>query len=86
MTAAAGSSLGLAAPVLIYPGLGDIFRESLPVPPMDMDVGDDRILGRDRISSHDLRPLHTDGRVRLRPGPAQRQLALLPASARAAAR
>jgi hypothetical protein len=45
--------LGLAAPVLIYLGLGERFRESLPVSPMDMVVGDDLILGWDWISSHD---------------------------------
>ena len=54
MTAATGGSLGLAAPVLIYLGLGDKFRESLSVSPMDMDVGDDLLLGWDWISSHDL--------------------------------
>ena len=86
MTAATGSSLGLAAPVLIYLGLGDRFRESLSVSPMDMDVGDDLILGWDWISSHDLRHLYTDGRVSLRSGPAQLQLALLPASTRASTR
>ncbi len=51
--------------MLIYlqVGLGDNlkfkFRESMSVSPMDMDVGDDLILGWDwtRISSHDLRHL-----------------------------
>ena len=38
-TAATGGTQGLAAPVLIYLGLGDKFRESLSVSPMDMDVG-----------------------------------------------
>jgi len=41
----AGSSLELAAPVLIHLCLGDAFRESMSVSPMDMDVGDDLILG-----------------------------------------
>jgi hypothetical protein len=78
--------LGLAAPVMIYLGLGDKFRESMSVSPMDMDLGDDLILGWDWISSHDLRHLYADGRVSLRSGPAQLQLDLLPATARAAAR
>ena len=85
-TAATGGTLVLAAPVLIHLGLGDRFRESLSVSPMDMDVGDDLILGWDWISSHDLRHLYADGQVSLRSGPALLQLALLPASARPAAR
>jgi hypothetical protein len=51
--------------VLIYLGLGDKFRELLSVSPMDMDVGDDLILGWDWISSYDLRHLYADGRVSL---------------------
>jgi hypothetical protein len=35
----------------------DKFRESMSVSPMDMDMGDDLILGWDWISSHDLRHL-----------------------------
>ena len=85
-TAATGGTLGLAAPVLVHLGLGDAFREVLSVSPMDMDVGDDLILGWDWISSHDLRHLYVDGRVSLRSGPALLQLDLLPASARPAAR
>ena len=81
-TATAGSTLGLDAPVLIYLGLGDMFREVMSVSPMDMDVGDDLILGWDWISSHDLRHLYTPGRVSLRSGPALLQLELLPASRR----
>ena len=53
---------------------------------MDMDVGDDLILGWDWISSHDLRHLYVDGRVSLRSGPALLQLDLLPASVRPTAR
>ena len=37
---------------------------------MDMDVGDDLILGWDWISSHDLRHLFVAGQVSLRSGPA----------------
>ena len=85
-TAAAGETLGLVAPVLIHLSLGDTFRESLSVSPMDMDVGADLILGWDWISSHDLRHLYADGQVCLRSGPALLQLDLLPASARPAAR
>ena len=48
-TAATGGTLGLASPVLIYLGLGDKFCESMSVSPMDMDVGDDLILGWDWI-------------------------------------
>jgi len=86
MTAAAGSSLELAAPVLIHLCLGDAFRESMSVSPMDMDVGDDLILGWDWISSHDLRHLFVAGQVSLRSGPALLQLDLLPAAARPASR
>ena len=75
-TAAAGEALGLAAPVLIHLSLGDAFRESLSVSPMDMDVGAD----------HDLYHLYADGQVRIRSGPALLRLDLLPASARPAAR
>ena len=85
-TAATGGSLGLAAPVLLHLVFGDTFREELSVSPMDMDVGDDLILGWDWISSHDLRHLYVDGRVSLRSGPALLQLDLLPACVRPAAR
>jgi hypothetical protein len=52
--------------------------------PMDMDVGDDLILGWDWISesSHDLQHLFQAGQVDLRSGLAKLQLALLPAAAR----
>ena len=53
-TAAAGRPLGLAAPVLLHLSLGDTFRESMSVLPMDMDVDADLILGWDGISSQDL--------------------------------
>ena len=85
-TAAAGAALGLVEPVLIHLSLGDTFRESLSVSPMDMDVGADLILGWDWISSHDLHHLYADGQVRFRSGPALLQLDLLPAGARPAAR
>ena len=85
-TAAAGAALGLVAPVLIHLSLGDTFRESLSVSPMDMDVGADLILGWDWISSHDLHHLYAGGQVRCRSGPALLQLDLLPAGARPAAR
>ncbi len=52
-TEAAGAALGLVGPVLIHLSLGDTFRESLSVSPMDMDVGADLILGWDWFSSHD---------------------------------
>ena len=54
--------------------LGDTFREVMSVSPMDMDVGDDLILGWDWISGHDLHHLHDAGRVCLRSGPATVQL------------
>ena len=44
-TAATGGTRDLAAPVQIFLSLGDGLRESLFVSPMDMDVGDDMILG-----------------------------------------
>jgi hypothetical protein len=86
ITAATGGTRDLAAPVQIFLSLGDVLRESLSVSPMDMDVGDDMILGWDWISSHDLRHFYADGQVSLRSGPALLQLDLLPASARPAAR
>ena len=72
--------------MLIHLVLGDAFHEEMSVSPMDMDVGDDLILGWDWISSHDLRHLYVDGRVSLRSGPALLQLDLLPAGVRPAAR
>jgi len=51
---------------------------------MDMDVGDDLILGWDWISSHDLQHLYRAGHVDLRSGQEQLQLALLPAATRPA--
>ena len=83
-TAAVGGVQGLGTPVLIHLCLGDLFRESMSISPMDMDVGDDLILGWDWISSHDLRHLFQVGQVGLRSGPAQLQLDLLPAAARSA--
>ena len=44
-TAAAGEAQGLVAPVLIHLSLGNTFRESLSVSPMDMDVGANLNLG-----------------------------------------
>ena len=81
-TAAAGGQQGLGTPVLVHLSLGDAFRESMSVSPMDMDVGDDLILGWDWISSHDLQHLFQAGQVDLLSGSAQLQLALLPSAAR----
>ena len=68
----------LAAPVLLYLVFGDTFREALSASPMDIDVGDDLILGWDWISSHDLRHLYVDCRVQgplcYRPPPCIRPL------------
>ena len=86
LTAAPGGGQALAAPVLVHLCLGDTFREVLSVSPMDMDVGDDLILGWDWISSHDLRNFYVAGHVSLRSGPARLQLDLLPAAARPTAR
>ena len=69
-------------PVLIHLSQGDAFHESMSISPMDMDVGDDLILGWDWISSHDLQHLFQAGQVDLRSGLAKLQLALLPAAAR----
>ncbi len=80
-TAAGGGAQGLGAPVLIHLSLGNAFRESMSILPMDMDVGDDLILGWDWNSSHDLHNLFQVGQVGLRSGLAQLQLALLPAAA-----
>jgi hypothetical protein len=51
-TAVASGTLGLGAPVLLHSSLGNMFRESMCISPMD--VGDDLILGSgwDWISSH----------------------------------
>jgi hypothetical protein len=70
---------GLGTPVLVHLNLGDAFRESMSVSPMDLDVGDDLILGWDWISSHNLRHLY---QAYFRSGSAQLQLALLPPAAR----
>jgi hypothetical protein len=48
--------------------LGNAFHESLSILPMDMDVGDDLILGWNWISSHDLHYLYRTGHVDLRSG------------------
>ena len=80
--AATDGPRGLAAPVRIYLSLGDTFRESMSVSAMDMDVGDDLILGWDWISSHDLCHLFVPGKVSVQSGPARLQLDLLPAAAR----
>ncbi len=68
--------------MLVHVNLGDAFRESMSVSPMDLDVGNDLILGWDWISSHDLRHLYQAGQVDLCSGSAQLQLALLPPAAR----
>ncbi len=47
--------------MLIHLSLGDVFREAMSISPMDMDVGDDLILGWDWISSHDLQNLFQAG-------------------------
>ena len=65
---AVGGPHGLGAPVSIHLCLGESFRESMSISPMDMDVGDDLILGWDWISSHDLRNLFHAGQVDLRSG------------------
>jgi hypothetical protein len=80
-TAAAEGQQGLGPPVLVHLNLGDTFRESMSVSPMDLDVGDDLILGWDWISSHDLLHLYQVGQVDLRSGQALLQLALLPPAA-----
>ena len=69
-TAAAGGQQGLGTPVLVHLSLGDAFRESMSVSPMDMDVSDDLILGWDWISSHDLQHLFQAGQVDLWSGSA----------------
>ena len=53
-TAREATTSGAAPPVLLHLALGDTFRESMSVSPMDMDVDADLILGWDWISSHDL--------------------------------
>ena len=80
--AAVSGPQGLGTPVLVHLCLGESFRESMSISPMDMDVGDDLILGWDWISSHDLGHLFQAGKVDLRSGPSQLQLDLLPAAAR----
>jgi hypothetical protein len=73
--------------VQIFHSLDDVLSQSLSLSPMDMDVGDDMILGWDWISSYDLRHLYVDGQVSLRSGASVLlQLDLLSASARPAGR
>jgi hypothetical protein len=73
--------------VQIFRSLDDVLSESLSLSPMDMDVGDDMILGWDWISSYDLHHLYVDGQVSLRSGASVLlQLDLLSASARPAGR
>ena len=86
--AAAGGSLGLAAPVpaaaaepLLHLALGDTFSESMSMSPMDMNVDADLIVGWDWMSSHNLHHLFAAGRVSLQSGPVPLQLDL-PVSAR----
>ena len=81
-TAAIGGQQGQGTLVLVHLSLGDAFRESLSISPMEMDVGDDLILGWDWISSHNLQHLYQAGQVDLRSGSGPLQLALLPAAAR----
>ena len=57
-TAVTGGSPELAAPVLLYLVFGYTFHEVLSASPMEMDVGDDLILGWDWISSQDLPHLY----------------------------
>ena len=44
-TVAAGGALGLTAPAMVHLALGDTFRESMSVSPIDVDVDADLILG-----------------------------------------
>ena len=44
-TAAAGGAQDLGAPLLIHLSLGTVFREEMLISLMDMDVGDNIILG-----------------------------------------
>lgn len=80
--AATGRPFDLAAPVQNYLGLASTFWESLSVSAMDMDVGDDLILGWDWISIHDLRYLYVPSQIYLQSGTARLQLDLLPAAFR----
>ncbi len=59
----AWSSTTCAFRVKSHLRLGDAFRESLSISPMDMDVGTDLILGWDWISSHNLQHLFQAGQV-----------------------
>ena len=62
------------------------FCEAMSISPMDMDAGDDLILGWDWISSHDLRLLYDNGRIDLRSGQTNLQLDLLSAGTRVVVR
>ena len=66
----------------ITPFSGVRGQDLLPWLQLDLDVGDDLILGWDWISSHDLRHLYQAGQVDLRSGSEQLQLGLLPPAAR----
>ena len=58
-----------------------VLVHTCPVGLMDMDVGNDLILGWDWISSHDLLKVYVDCHICLRSGPTWLLLDLLPAEA-----
>ena len=81
-TAGHADAQGLGTPVLVHLCLGDTFRESLSMMPMDLHSGTAMVLGWDWISSHDLTHLYQHGLVQATSGAAQWQVELLPSSTR----
>ena len=63
VTAGHVESQGLGTPVLAHLCIGDTFRESMSMSPMELHVGTELILGWDWISSHKLEHLYPDGRA-----------------------
>ena len=59
--------------MLVYLSLGDAFRKYLSIPPMDMDVGGDLILGLYWISSRDLQYLFQACQAAHRSAPCRRR-------------
>ena len=78
----AGHADAQGTPVLVHLCLGDMFRESLSMMPMDLHSGTALVLGWDWISSHDLTHLYQQGMVQATTGAAQWQAELLPAATR----
>ena len=76
LTAGHGEPQSLGTPVLVHLCIGDKFRESMSMLPMELHVGTELILGWDWISSHKLEQLYPDGRAQATSGSGQVSLDL----------